>query len=467
MIRQFWTFSYYLIRQFEIFSCYLIRQFEIFSCYLIRLFEIFSYYCSFSVTGRFVFWSSPTKYFALLLFLLAMALPVLVDRADAQSTAQAGKAPTKTSTAAAKPAAAPTKTSTAAAKPAAAPAKTSTAAAKPGLASTKTSTAAAIPAPVLQSGANGREKGGSISVSADTVDLVNQAKDLVHEYKYSEAESLLNEAVKREPKNGRYHFLLGKTLIEEGRFEKAIDEFLEAGLLQPDNNDSRFEIAQIYVYQGRFKDAASVLEQIKKRVPFISRDARKVERALASIASYYELGDPNSVSYANADESIPWQRADFPIKVAIWSDPEMKDLKAPFRQAVIDAFARWKEASGGWLSFQIVDEQRQAKIVCKLVGVMRGSKYAGGGEKLGETLGDYDTKNTDNRGFSRVEIFWDEDSNPAHLRATVVHEVGHALGLEHSNNPLDVMYPFVHPPYTEFPSRRDAASLKALYKIKS
>jgi len=300
-----------------------------------------------------------------------------------------------------------------------------------------------------------------------TDDLMDEARDLTSAYKYDKAEPLLEEAVRREPKNPRYRFIMAKGLIEQGRFEKAIDQLLEASLLDPSRNVPRFEIAQVYVYQGRFKDAIAVLEQIKKRVLPGSRDSRKADGALSSIAAYYELGDPYSPSYADPDELMPWQRSDFPIKVAIWSDPELKDLKAPFKQAVIDAFNRWKQASGGWLTFQIVDDQRQAKIVCKLVGVMRGNKYEGGGEKLGETLGDYDRKNSDVRGFSRVEIFWDEDSNPSHLRSTVLHEVGHALGLGHSNNTLDVMYPFVHPPYTEVPSRRDASSIRALYKIKS
>ena len=301
-----------------------------------------------------------------------------------------------------------------------------------------------------------------------TDDLMAEAADLASQYKHQEAEALLEEAVRREPKNARFRFILAKGLIEQGRFNKAVEELLESSLLDPSHNGPRFEIAQVYVYQGRFKDAVTVLEQIKKRVNFASMDARKADRALNSIAAYYELGDPYSASYADPEESTPWQRSDFPIKVAIWSDPEMRDLKAPFRQAVIDAFNRWKEASGGWLRFQIVDDQRQAKIVCKLVGVMRGNKYEGGGEKLGETLGDYDNKNTDVRGFSRVEIFWDEEeSNPAHLRTTVLHEVGHALGLGHSNNTLDVMYPFVHPPYTDNLSPRDGASIRALYRIKS
>gem|GEM_PF-539900 len=297
-------------------------------------------------------------------------------------------------------------------------------------------------------------------------ELQKKARALSLQFKHKEAEPLIVELVKREPKTARYHFILAKCLIEQGRFPKALEELLEASFLEPGDNDARFEMAQVYVYQGRFKDAAMVLEQIKKKAPFLSRDSRRADGALASIASYYDLDNPYSKSYADPEADMPWQRSDFPIKVAIWSDPEMTEWKEPFRQAVIESFSKWRDASGGWLRFQIVDDQRQAKIVCKLVGVMRGSKYEGGGEKLGETLGDYDNKNADVRGFSRVEIFWGPDSNPGHFKHVVLHEVGHSLGLGHSNNTLDVMYPFVHPPYVEYPSRRDSSSLRALYGIK-
>ena len=299
-----------------------------------------------------------------------------------------------------------------------------------------------------------------------TDDLRQEARGLARAYKHKEAEPLLEELVRREPKNARFHFVRAKGLIEQGRFQKALDELLEASLLEPQDYDARFEIAQVYVYQGRFKDAAMVLEQIKQRAGVVSRDGFRAQSGLNSIARFYELGDPYSKTYADPNDDMPFQRQDFPIKVAIWADPEMTEWKGPFRQAVIEAFTKWRDASGGWLRFEIVDEQRNAKIVCKLVGVMRGSKYEGGGEKLGETLGDYDRKNADVRGFSRVEIFWGPDSNPAHFKHVVLHEVGHSLGLGHSNNTLDVMYPFVHPPYVEYPSRRDSATIRALYGIK-
>jgi predicted Zn-dependent protease len=302
-------------------------------------------------------------------------------------------------------------------------------------------------------------------VGLDEDQLFHQARSLARQYKHKEADIVLDELVKRQPRTAKYRLLLARGLSEEGRFPRALEQLFEASLLEPNDSEAYFQIAQIYVYQGRFKDAVAVLEQIKKRSGGLSGDSRMADVAIQSIAAYYQLGDPHSPSYADPGEDMIFQRSDFPVKVAIWSDPELPQLKGPFKQAVIDAFTKWREASGGWLRYEITDDQRKAKIVCKLVQVMRGSAHEGGGMKLGETLADYDHKNADFRGSSRVEIFWDEDSNPNHLRHVVLHEVGHSLGLGHSNNTLDVMYPVVHPPYVQYPSKRDGTSLRTLYKL--
>ncbi len=137
----------------------------------------------------------------------------------------------------------------------------------------------------------------------ETGDLLEEARDLTHEYKYEEAGRLVEEAIRRQPKNPRLRMMLAKGLIEQGRLPKAIDELLEASLLDPSHNGPRFEIAQVYVYQGRFKDAVSVLQQIQSRAPFASRDARKAAQALASIDSALRVQNPYSLSYA--DPKIP------------------------------------------------------------------------------------------------------------------------------------------------------------------
>lgn len=277
----------------------------------------------------------------------------------------------------------------------------------------------------------------------------------------------LEKAVQDEPHNVAARYKLGRAMLNAGRFRKAEENFLACTLLNPKSNSGRFGMADVYEHTGKFADAMLVYTQILNRRPVAEIDNLRVQSALRRLKYYRSLGDANSPQYVFADQFSDghgWKKSAFPLKVAIWSDPEMKELKEPFYQDVVRAFERWQIASGGKATFKIVSDQRSADIVCKLVRVMRGNKHSGLGEKAGETDLQWDDSGEDIVKWSRIEIFWDEDDNLAKLEACVLHEVGHALGLNHSSNPHDIMFPLAQPPYAAILSSRDKNSLKAIYE---
>lgn len=292
---------------------------------------------------------------------------------------------------------------------------------------------------------------------------IMQARALARQFKYKEASDLLEQAIKPDHKSYQIEMSLGRLMLKQGRFQKALEHFGDATSLNPGNNDARFEMASVYETMGRFNDANMVLNQIIKRYPF-SRDSFRADRFKRKIISYRENGDPYAASYVEDQEfTEKFLRSDFPISVAVWVDPALKKFKTQFEQSVNDSFAKWRNASGGYLRYRIVPNQKDARIVCKMLT----SKREGADDSvLGLTSRDPSFSEPDTLKFSRVEVFFDPDRDPREIDAVTLHEVGHALGLSHSANTRDIMFPTANQTYISVLSRRDINSIRQLYGIK-
>jgi len=67
-------------------------------------------------------------------------------------------------------------------------------------------------------------------------------------------------------------------------------------------------------------------------------------------------------------------------------------------------------------------------------------------------LTDYDTDNKKQIEFSKIQISLikngDEKITAGEIKATIIHELGHAFGLGHSDSDKDLMYPYISPEHT-------------------
>ena len=119
-------------------------------------------------------------------------------------------------------------------------------------------------------------------------------------------------------------------------------------------------------------------------------------------------------------------------------------------------FSGWNAAlntiNGTMPNFEMIDDN--ADVVIKLVKYSS-NMYAG--------FTSFESNSTGIRNGATVTIYDIEDISNSDLLKITRHELGHVLGLNHSQNRDDLMYPII-PYYTSFISPANIQDVKNLYK---
>ncbi len=160
----------------------------------------------------------------------------------------------------------------------------------------------------------------------------------------------------------------------------------------------------------------------------------------------------NSENYFRIDKSKNslwdgkhWEKSDFPLNIYV-KEASSRYYKSVYKEYVKYAMDVWRKADDR-IQYKFVNSVGDADIALIFVENL-GDKY----EENYLGLTDYDTNRNKEIEFSKIQISLikngDEKVPAGEIKATIIHELGHAFGLGHSESENDLMYPYISPEHT-------------------
>ena len=210
--------------------------------------------------------------------------------------------------------------------------------------------------------------------------------------------------------------------------------------------------------ESSLSDASNIIYERKNHRDnnYVERNKRrnKIEKETHNNRSEtnYSNKEITSGNYFHIDRSgrtlwdgKHWNISSFPLKIYIKESPS-RYYKSTYKNFVSYALNVWKNADDR-INYTFVNSRRAADISVIFIEDL-GEKY--NEDYLGLT--EYHIDRSKIIDYSKIQIslikFDYEVVTDGEIKATIIHELGHAFGLGHSKNEIDIMYPYIDSDHT-------------------
>ena len=292
---------------------------------------------------------------------------------------------------------------------------------------------------------------------------------------YDAARKLFLQSAAHDPSSvsAAVHSSLAFVLRQSGNPEQAIVEGKKSLQFNADQKNVIYTIAICYQDIGQFGEAINWLQKYLKvetdpeprrtaqeLINDLTYDKSKQNEAANSLADYLD-------HMVGCEELLRWPTKKLPIKIYLGKGDGVRGFQPNYKSYVTRAMDTWCNASGNKLAYKIVSDVDAADIEIRWLS-RQILIQEGGKKRIKQGLSHKDASEGE---ISHVRVDLDcmsafEPEKPlqgSEVASICMHELGHALGLEHSTNFADIMYFGASAKQKGLPTSRDRNTIARLY----